>query len=130
MKELRFRKNWIDEYEKLKTLIVGAFGEDGFRSLKKIISKLGTYHYNKKKYLLLGEERKFYNFLIENGYNPYRVYRWFLLERLPEDVRFQLKRGMISQKTASKLNFKRRHESKNQVCREIKIMAINLVRSM
>lgn len=130
MKEQRIRKDWIERFEGLKSGIVCEFGEDGFRLLKENIAKLGTYHYNRRKFLLLGEEKKLYNWLIENGYNPFTVYRWFLLERIPDDVRFQLKNGQISQKTASRLHFKRRHESKSNVCVDIKIMGLNLVRSM
>lgn len=106
------------------------FGEDGFRILKESIAKSGTYHYKKKKFMLLGDEKKFYNWLIENSYNPFTVYRWFLLEKIPDDVRFQLKNAHISQKIASRLHFKRRHESKSKVCLDIRIMGLNLVRSM
>ena len=130
MKCKNFRNNWLLEFERLKNLVLEEFGEDGFRNLKEISSKLATFHYNKKKLMLLGEERKIYNFLVENSYNPYRVYRWFLLERIPENIRFQLKNGQISQKLASKIHFKRRHESKSKVCLDIKLMGLNLVRSM
>ncbi|MEA2037895.1 MAG: hypothetical protein U9O94_10395 [Nanoarchaeota archaeon] len=130
MKKENFRNNWIEEFESLKNLVIKEFSEDGFRNLKENSAKLATYHYNKRKLMLLGEERKLYNFLIENSYNPYRVYRWFLLERVPDDVRFQLRNRLISQKIASKIHFKRKHESKNKVCLEIKLMGINLVRSM
>ena len=130
MKDKNFRKSWIEEFETLKNRVLEEFSEEGFRNLKDCSAKLATYHYNKKKYMLLGTERKLYHFLIENSYNPYRIYRWFLLERIPEDVRFQLNNGMISQKIASRLNFKRKHESRHKVCLEIKLMGLNLVRSM
>ncbi|MFT7616197.1 MAG: hypothetical protein ACI8Y7_001026 [Candidatus Woesearchaeota archaeon] len=45
------------------------------QNLCKIMSKLAHFHYNKKKYLIVGDERELYNFLIENSYNPYTVYR-------------------------------------------------------
>lgn len=130
MKKEKFRKNWIQEFEEFKKLVLERFEDEGFRNLQKIINKLATYHYNKKKYILLGEERELYNFLIENSYNPFKVYRWFLLEKLPEQLRFQLRQGMISQKTASKIHFKRRHESRNTICMDIKLMGLNLVRAM
>lgn len=130
MKQQSFRKNWLETFEKLKNRVVSEFGEDGFRLFKESIAKLGTFHYNRKKFLLLGDERKFYDWLRENGYNPFTVYRWFLLERIPDDVRFQLKNGHISQKIASHLHFKRRHESRSKVCIDIRIMGLNLVKSM
>ena len=125
-----FRKSWLEAFERLKNRVVSEFGEDGFRLLKESIAKLGTYHYNKKKFMLLGDERRFYNWMIENSYNPFTVYRWFLLEKIPDDVRFQLKNGHISQKIASRIHFKRRQESKSKVCINIKVMGLNLVRSM
>lgn len=92
MKVKTFRKkDWLIEFYRLKEIVKTHFEEDGLRNLKEIISKLTTYHYNKRKYILLGQERELYNFLIENSFNPFTVYRWFLLERVPEDVRFQLK---------------------------------------
>lgn len=130
MKSKKFRKDWIEEFESFKKLVLESFGEDCFRNLKKNISKLATYHYNKRKSILLGKERQLYDFLIENSYNPFRVYRWFLFERLPDELRFQLKNRVISQKTASKLHFKRRHESKSKACIDIKLIGLNLVRSM
>ena len=130
MKEQRIRKDWLERFESLKCGVLLEFGEDGFRLLKDSIAKLGTYHYNKRKFLLLGDEKKLYTWLIENGFNPFTVYRWFLLERVPEDIRFQLRNRQISQKTGSRIHFKRRHESESKVCVDIRIMGLNLVRSM
>jgi hypothetical protein len=67
--------------------------------------QIAHYHYNKKGTFLVGEEKSIYLFLIENGYNPFTAYRWLLLERVPEDIRFQLRGGRISQKKAVKMAF-------------------------
>ncbi len=130
MKQPIFRNSWLEAFEGLKKRVVSGFGEDGFRLLKESIAKLASYHYNRKSFMLLGEERKLYAFLVENGFNPFTVYRWFLLERIPDDVRFQLRNGHISQKLASRIHFRRRHESRSKVCVDIRIMGLNLVRSM
>jgi hypothetical protein len=129
VKEANFRKNWLVEFESIKNEVSVRFGEEYFRNFSKIISKLARYHYQ-KDFLILGKEWDIYYFLIENGHNPYKVYRWSLLEKVPETVRFQLKNGMITQKTALHLNFKSRHENKNQSCIDIKLQILNLVRSM
>ena len=129
MIETNFRKSWVEEYEQLKITIGVRFGEEYVRNFSKIMAKLGQYHY-KKNSLLLGKEREIYAFLLENGHNPYKIYRWCLLERIPETIRFQLKNGMITQKTALHMHFKNRHESKNSVCVEIRVQGLNLVRSM
>lgn len=115
-----FRKSWIEEYEQLKKEVGVRFGEEYVRNFSKIISKLAQYHY-KKKGLILGKEKEIYAFLLENGHNPFKIYRWCLLERIPETIRFQLKNEMINQKTALHMHFKNRHESKNSVCVEIRV---------
>ena len=130
VKETIFRKSWLEEFESLKNQIKERFGEESFRNLSEIVSKLATYHYHRNKYLLLGKEKQIYDFLIESGHNPYKIYRWYLLERIPEQLRFQLKNGMINQKQASQIHFKRKHESESQVCLQIKMLGLSLVRSM
>ena len=50
--------------------------------------------------------------------------------RTPDDVKHQLRQGLISQKTASKITFKRKHESRSSICMDIKFMGLKLVRSM
>lgn len=130
MKKEFIRKNWLIEFENFKNLIAKEFGDEQVRNLREIMPKLSSYHYNKKKFVLLGEERRLYNFMVEHSYNPFRVYRWLLLEKVPDDIKFQLRNGLMSQKTASKIKFKRKHESRNKVCWDIKTMGLNLVRSM
>ena len=80
--------------------------------------------------MLLGKERLLYNSLIENSYNPYTVYRWALLERVPEDIRFHLRNHNLSQKKASKLFFERKHETETVLQLNIKQLGLQLVRSM
>ncbi|MBD3303680.1 hypothetical protein GF343_00915 [Candidatus Woesearchaeota archaeon] len=89
MKQKIIRKNWLEKLEQVKNLISEQWQETDFRNLAMLMGKLGTYHYNKRKIMLLGKERKLYHLLIENSYNPYTVYRWLLLERIPEDIKFQ-----------------------------------------
>ena len=129
MKETYLRKNWLIEYESIKKEVQERFGEEYFRNFPQIIAKIAQHHY-KKNSLLLGKEREMYAFLLEKGHNPYKVYRWCLLEKIPEALRFQLKNGMINQKTALHMHFKSRHESENSICVAIRIQGLNLVRSM
>ena len=123
------RKNIFEEYETVKNLIVGAFPDFDVRNLCEILSKLGTYHYNKKN-MLLGETRKLYDFLIKNSYNPYTVYRWALLEKVPDDIKYQLKNHKLGQKKASKLFFERRRETETSLQLDIKQMGLKLIREM
>ena len=129
MKESYLRKNWLIEYESIKKEVEIRFGEEYVRNFTKIIAKIAQHHY-KKNSMLLGKERELYAFLMEKGHNPYKIYRWCLLERIPEALRFQLKNGMINQKTALHMHFKNRHESESTICVAIRVQGLNLVRSM
>jgi len=129
VKESYLRKNWLIEYESIKKEVGVRFGEEYVRNFTKIIAKIAQHHY-KKKSMLLGKDRELYTFLQEKRHNPFKIYRWCLLERIPETIRFQLRNGMINQKTALHMHFKNRHESKNSICVEIKVQGLNLVRSM
>ena len=130
MKDKDIRKTWLIDYESIKKEALDRFGEEYFRNFHQNIARLAQHHYNKRKSMLLGKDKELYNFLIENGHNPYKVYRWCLLERVPETLRFQLKEGIISQKTALKTHFKSRHETESQVCISIKLQGMQLVRGM
>jgi len=95
-----------------------------------MIGRLGSYHYNKKKGFLIGYEKDLYKLLIENSYNPYTVYRWFLLERVPDEIKFQLNNHYISQKKASRMFFERRHETETSLQLEVKELGMKLLRGM
>lgn len=124
----KLRKNIFEELEKVKKLVQEILPEH--KNLPKLLSILGTYHYNKKKYILLGKERVLYNKLIENSFNPFTAYKWALLERIPEDIRYQLKNGLISQKNASKAAVSRRRETETSMQRSIRQIGIILVRGL
>ena len=127
MKQNFFRKDWIQELEKVKNLISEQCSEIDVRNLAVLIGRLGTYHYKKKGRMLLGIERKLYDLLIENSYNPFTVYRWLLLERIPEDIKFQLRNNYLNQKKAIKLSFQRKHKTKGSLCTEIKNLGMQLL---
>jgi hypothetical protein len=129
VKDKFVRKTWLIEYESLKKEALDRFGEEYFRNFHQNIARLAQYHYGKKG-ILLGKDKELYDFLRENRHNPYKVYRWCLLERVPETLRFQLKEGTISQKTALNTHFKSRHETESQVCISIKLQGMQLVRGM
>ena len=114
----------------VRKLVEGRFSELNGRLFDKMLSKLAHYHYNRKRFILLGQERDVYNLMIENSYNLFTVYRWLLLERIPEEVRFQLRQGQISQKKALSEAFKRRRERLDINGEALKEMGLSLVRGM
>jgi len=124
------QKNFIQKLKTLKTKLDKAFPEIDGRLLTKYMCELGHYHYNKKNSFLLGEQKKLYEWLIENGYNPFTVYRWCLLDRIPEDIRFMLREKKISQKKAIFKAFKRKHETESDLTESIREIGLKLVRAM
>jgi len=124
------RKDVFRELNKVRNLVKTKIPEFDIRDLCVTLGRLGTFHYNKKKCFLLGTEKRLYNLLIENSYNPYTVYRWALLERIPEEIKFQLKNHYLSQKKASKIFFERRHETETSLQISIKQLGLRLIREM
>jgi hypothetical protein len=128
----KVRKSWLTQYESVKNLIQKEFGQNeelGVRNLCKILGRLGTYHY-KKNGFLLGTEKKLYDLLITNGFNPFTVYRWALLDKIPEDIKFQLRNHYLGQKRASKLMFERNHETETTLQKDIKQLGLKLIEVM
>lgn len=94
------QKNIFEELDKVRQLVRERLPGFDVHDLCVTLGRLGTYHY-KRKSMIVGDERALYNLLIENSYNPYTVYRWALLERVPEEIKFQLRNYYVSQKKAS-----------------------------
>ena len=130
MKHKNMQKNYLQKLECLRKLLYGRLPQLESQNLCKLIGKLAHYHYNKKKYLVTGLEREAYNLLIKNGYNPYTVYRWLLLERIPEDIKFQLKQKEINQKKALSKAFERRHEGFKELTESIREYGLSLIARM
>jgi hypothetical protein len=123
------RKSVFEELEKVRKLILERFPDFDARNLCVVLGRLGTHHY-KKKSMLLGKERQLYNLLIENSYNPFTVYRWALLERVPDEIKYQLRNHYLSQKNASRLFFERRHETETALQIDIKQLGLQIIKEM
>ena len=126
----KFRKSIFTELDSVRNKLFLRFPQVEKYDFCRLMGKLGVYHYNKRKFFLLGLEKDLYNFLIENSYNPYTVYRWALLERVPEDIKFQLRNHNLSQKKASKLFFDRRHETETDLQLKIKELGLRIIKEM
>ncbi len=123
-------QNFVTKLEQVRNLIQVRFPKMSVHNLVERMNKVGHYHYSKRKFLLLGENRELYNFLVENSYNPYTVYRWLLLERIPEEIKWQLKNKQISQKRAVRLSVQRRKETENSLASDIKARGMQLLGGM
>ena len=130
VKQTNMQKNYLQKIESLRKLVYSRLSQLDGHNLLKIMSKLAHYHYNKKKYMILGLEKELYDFLIENSYNPFTIYRWLLLERVPDDIKFQIKQKKISQKKAISEALKRRHERPQDATQVIREYGLSLIARM
>ena len=126
----RVRKNWIEKLDEVKLLLREKFPKIDLRNMQDKMSGIAHYHYNRKKSMIWGDDKKIYNMLIENSFNPYTVYRWMLLDKVPEDIRFQLKENQISQKKAFSLSMKRKRETDSELSKNVRQIGLQLVRCM
>lgn len=130
MKQDYVQKDYLRRLTSLKKRLYSEYSWLEGRDLVKLMSKLGHYHYNKKQFILLGEDRDLYNFLMDSGFNPFTVYRWLLLEKVPEDIKYQLKENKLSQRKAISEAFKRKQETSETISLSVKQMGLTLIRGM
>ena len=127
VKNKNVQENFVVKLSSVRSLIDSRLTLIDSRHLLKLMGKLAHYHYNKKKFILLGVERDLYNLLISGGYNPFTVYRWLLLERMPDDLKFKLKQKEITQKKAVALAFERRGEGVKELTQSVRILGLNII---
>ena len=130
MKYANSRLSFLDELSLLRKLVESRFSSVNGRQFYDIFSKLAHYHYNKKKCLVLGLERDVYDYLISQSYNPFTVYRWLLLERVPEEVRFQISKGELNQKEALRKAFRIKQDKKDIGGESLKKIGLELIKRM
>ncbi len=130
MKLENMQESFVDKLKSLRKKLAVRFPSMEMQDFEKILAKIAHFHYKKKKGLIMGEHREVYQFLIGEGLNPFTVYRWLLLERVPEDIRFRLKEREISQKKAVSLAFRRKHETREQLTESVRIVGLGLIRRM
>jgi hypothetical protein len=123
-------ENFMTKLDEVRKLIVMRLPSIKVQNLFERMSKLAHYHYDKKRFLLIGEDRELYNLLVESSYNPFTVYRWLLLERVPEEVKWQLKNRQVSQKRAITLTLERRRETGSSLATDIKALGMKLIGGM
>ena len=130
VKHENMQKNYLQKLESLRKLIYSRLPQLESQNLLKIMSKLAHYHYNNKKYIILGLEKELYDFLIENSYNPFTAYRWLLLEKVPDNIKFKIKQHELTQKDAVSEALKQRCEKYRDATQIIREYGLNLIARM
>ncbi len=123
------RQTFLEKLSLVKKELTSRFPDTDMRHLTETLGKLAHNQYSKKA-ILLGETKELHQFLIGKGYNTYTVYRWLLLERLPEDIKYQIKQKQISQRKAVSVAHTRKYETMEELNEDIRNMALSLIRRM
>ena len=121
------RDSFVVKLSSVRSLIKSRLTLVDGRHLLKLMGKLAHYHYNKKRFVILGVERDLYNLLISNSYNPFTVYRWLLLEKMPDDLKFKLKQREITQKKAVALAFERRGVGVKELTQSVRALGLSII---
>ena len=69
MKEQKMQKSFVEKLSTLREGIKSRLPNIDCRQIDEIMCKMAHYHYNKEKYVITGDAREIYNFLIENNYH-------------------------------------------------------------
>lgn len=122
------KRNIFDKVNEIKQELKGIIPEIKGDELIKMMSHCRNYyhgklHYGRKgipenqqrKRELTANERILYDYLLRNKLNPSTTYRWFIATRLPQDIREQLAKGIIGQKTALRISANRRRTKKSSI---------------
>ncbi len=94
------------------------------RELFKILSKLATWHYPKKRtkaMTLSKEEAMVYEFLLKNNYNPSTCYKWMLACNTNEDLQKRLMKGEISMRKAMQQPYRTITQTEHELLYQIKL---------
>ncbi len=103
------RRSTFRRVEAIKGIIRDLFPEIKEKQISVQLSRVSHYHYEKT--LEIGtKELLLYDTLIKHGYNPYRVYKWFRLSILPENIQGDIEGGRLTQVNALKINSNRERQ--------------------
>jgi hypothetical protein len=80
------RKSTLKRVEEINQLVKNLFPKITKKGTRMILSKCAHYHYDKKRKIST-EELMLYDVLIKHNLNPSRVYKWYLVSLLPEDIK-------------------------------------------
>jgi len=85
------KRNTMEKALILQNVFRELFLHKGERQIINMLSQCGHYHYGDKKRELDDDCKIMYEYLVTHNYNPYTVYKWFLLfigkEAILEDIK-------------------------------------------
>lgn len=107
------RLEYFKKIKEVRELLERYFPKKDGDELRVMLCRCGHWHNNKSKGTMREDDLMLYEILLKHGYNPSTVYKWILINQLPEDVVGKLRRKELTQKEAISVvaNEKRRQET-------------------
>jgi hypothetical protein len=104
------RKTTLKKALMLKNIFHELFLHKSDKELLHMLSQCGHHHYGQKHTSLNAEGRIMYEYLVSHNYNPYTVYKWFLLFLTAEAVKEDIENNKLTQLRARKIVVTRRKQ--------------------
>jgi hypothetical protein len=124
----------LDVFEKMdfvKTLLRNRFPEiDDSNQMAVTLCRLSHYASGKYKAELTDRERILLDLLLKEDINCSTLYKWYLLTRSPSDVKMKLRKGIISQKQAFRMNANRKRVKELTIGLELMEEARTFIRGL
>ena len=90
----------LDKFLKLQELLKEEFPQfSNEKELYKVIGRLETWHYPKKRWKgmeLSRDEAKLYEWMLNHKYNPGTIYKWFRILGFNKEIRQKIKNKKLS----------------------------------
>ncbi len=114
----------------VEELINRTFSDMSGDEILTILCRLDKYWINKRKNQLSVREGIFYNMLVENGFIPCTVYRWFYKTIIPSDMPTRIKKDRVSNKQFQRM--KKNMSKRQRVNQEFKLVeeCIKIIRGL
>ena len=105
------RKNTLKKALRLQNIFRELFLHKTEKEILHILCQCGHYHYQQKSKPLSEDAGIIYEYLLTHNYNPYTVYKWFLLFLTDKAIQEDIENNNLSQSKARRVIVTRRkHE--------------------
>ncbi|MEK6955476.1 MAG: hypothetical protein AABW52_02360 [Nanoarchaeota archaeon] len=105
------RKNTLRKALRLQNIFKELFLHKTEKEMLHMLCQCGHYHYQQKGTPLSEDAGIMYEYLLTHNYNPYTVYKWFLIFLTDKAIQEEIENNNLSQSKAKRVMVTRRkHE--------------------
>ncbi len=110
------RRNTLKKALRLQHIFRELFMHKTEKEIVYMLSQCAHYHYGQKHQPLNADAQVMYEYLLTYNYNPYTVYKWFLVFVTNELVREEAESNRLSQKQVRKAAVTRKKQEEVSRC--------------